>query len=283
MLIDTATRLVGIIGNPLKQSLSPVMQNSTLQKMGLNYVYLPFVIEPDQLESTIKAVRVLDIAGLNVTIPYKQMIIPWLDNLSEEARMCGAVNVIKNINGKITGYNTDGKGFLASLHEQEIPVKGKAVFIGAGGAARSVAYSLGANGIEHIDFLDIDKKQAAETAAWIKQKGFSSNGLLMNSDNFAQLSRDADFIINASPIGMHPGIDVSPVADLDQVKKDCTVCDLIYNPYTTRFLKMAEQLGLKTVKGLSMFVHQGALTLEIWTGIKPPLNFMKEAALNALK
>lgn len=282
-LIDTATKIVGLIGNPLIHSLSPIMQNLTLYRMGLNYVYLPFEVEPHQLDNVLKAVRVLDIRGLNVTIPFKQSVIPRLDALSDEAQACGAVNVIKNEKGILTGYNTDGKGFMASLNEQDIAVKGRAVFIGAGGATRAVACALAAGGIDHIDFMDINKERAVEMAQWLKERQCSSDGCQMEKAAFARLSRDADFIINASPVGMYPKIDSCPVDNLSDVPKTCVICDLIYNPCPTRFLRLGEELGLRTVSGLSMFVHQGALTLQIWTGLKPPLEYMKEVTLNALK
>lgn len=282
-MIDTATKIVGIIGNPLKHSLSPVMHNSTLYKMGLNYVYLPFEVEPHQLDDVLNAVRVLDIRGLNVTIPFKQMVISRLDALSDEARACGAVNVIKNEKGILKGYNTDGKGFIASLKEQGIAVKGRALFIGAGGATRAVACALAAAGIDHIDFMDLNEERASEMAQWLKERQCRSNGYPMDKTDFARLSRDANFIINASPVGMYPKIDSCPVENLSDVRKTCVLCDLVYNPCPTRFLTMGKQLGLRTVSGLSMFVHQGALTLEIWTGLKPPLEFMKEVAVNALK
>lgn len=282
-MIDTVTKIVGIIGNPLKQSLSPVMHNATLQKMGLNYIYLPFTIKPDQLDDLLTAVRVLNIRGLNVTIPFKQLILPRLDDLSDDARACGAVNVVKNVNGRLIGYNTDGRGFIASLNEQKIPIEGRAVFIGAGGAARSVACALATSGISHIDFLDINETRAVEMAESLKEKKWSCNGYSMDDARFAELSRNAEFIVNASPIGMYPGIDASPVPNLDGVSQNCVVCDLIYNPNPTRILMMGQKLGLRTVSGFSMFVHQGALTLEIWTGLKPPLGFMKEVAVDALQ
>jgi shikimate dehydrogenase len=281
--IDTATKLVGIIGNPLKQSLSPLMHNLTFQKMGLNYVYLPFSVEADQLSEVLTAVKVLKITGLNVTIPFKQSIIPFLDELSDQAKACGAVNVVKNSNGRLTGYNTDGQGFIASLAEQGLTVKGQALFIGAGGAARAVSSALAANGVTHIDFLDINESQAVEMAQWLQLHQCSSNGYAMTADRFAELSGQADFIINASPIGMYPYIDAAPVNGFKNVKPGCAICDLIYNPPITRFLSLGGQSGLKIVNGLAMFVHQGALSLEIWTGLKPPLDFMKEVAANGLK
>lgn len=259
------------------------MHNLTLQKMGLNYVYLPFPIRPDQLEDMLKAMRVLNLCGLNVTIPFKEMILKYLDQLSPLARDCGAVNVVKNDNGKLVGYNTDGLGFIASLQERGIPLKGRALFIGAGGAARAVAWALATNGISHLDFLDRDEARAREMAERLINRSYSAASHPMSRQSFADLSRQADFIINATPVGMFPGVNAAPVDNLDGVLEHCVICDLIYHPIRTLLLKMGEQKGLRTVSGVSMFVHQGALTLELWTGRKPPLDYMREVVLDALE
>lgn len=282
MVFNTETKITGIIGNPLKQSLSPLMHNLTFQQMNLNYVYLPFGIEPARLQEVSQAMRVLNIKGLNVTIPFKERIIPFIDNLSAEARICGAVNVVKNEDGRLTGYNTDGRGFIAGLAEKGISVRGRALFIGAGGAARSVACALAQNGITHIDFLDLDVDRATAMAIFLENLNCTAAGYIMNEHNFQELSSQADFIINASPLGMFPRIEAAPVANLDAVGKDCVLCDLIYNPCQTRFLLMGEKKGLRTISGASMFIHQGAFTLEIWTGLKPPVDFMREVVFNAL-
>ncbi|MGI5921014.1 MAG: shikimate dehydrogenase [Syntrophomonadaceae bacterium] len=283
MLIDTQTRVIGIIGNPLKQTLSPWMHNLTLRKLGLNYVYLPFEVSRESLSQVIAAVRTLNIKGLNVTIPFKEAVIPLLDDLSAEARASGAVNVICNDQGRLIGYNTDGRGFVASLAEKEIALRGRVLFIGAGGATRSVAYELACAGVTHIDFLDLDEKKAIEMASFIGSPDCSAAGHRMTSDNFTNLGHRADIIINASPVGMFPHTEQAPVASLDCVRDDTVICDLIYNPLNTRFLLMGQSRGLKTVSGVSMFVYQGAYTLEILTGVKPPVDFMKEVVLHKLK
>jgi shikimate dehydrogenase len=205
-----------------------------------------------------------------------------LDELSEEASACGAVNVIKNDNGHLTGYNTDGRGFIAGLREADVPLKGRALFIGAGGATRSTAFELARAGITHIDFLDTDNDRAVTMAGFIKSSTCSTSGNKMSEETFTDLSKFADIIVNASPVGMFPHIDSSPVTSLDMVRSNTVLCDLIYNPIKTRFLQMGQEKGLKTVGGFSMFVYQGAFTLEILTGIKPPVEYMKEVVLHQL-
>lgn len=283
MKIDKDTSILGIIGNPLKQTLSPLMHNLTLEKMGLNYVYLPFETARNNLTAVISAVRTLNIKGLNVTIPFKEEVIPLLDELSEEACACGAVNVIKNDNGHLTGYNTDGRGFIAGLREENVLIKGRALFIGAGGAARSTAFELARAGVTHIDFLDTNKERAEIMARFINSSaGCSTSANIMNEEAFAGLGKSADIIVNASPVGMFPRIDYSPVSSLDMITSNTVLCDLIYNPVKTKFLLMGKERGLKTIGGLSMFVYQGVFTLEILTGIKPPVQFMKEVVSHQL-
>ena len=140
--IDTDTRVLGLLGNPIKHSLSPLMHNAVFAEMGLNYAYLPFQVQEEQLKEAVTSIRGLSLKGVNVTIPFKEKVIPYLDELSEEAIACRAVNVICNQNGRLIGYNTDGKGFVRALKEENVAIKGRAVFIGAGGAARALAYEL---------------------------------------------------------------------------------------------------------------------------------------------
>jgi shikimate dehydrogenase len=284
MPINSDTSLLALFGNPLGHSLSPVMHNATLERMKLNYLYLPFEIFPDKLEEAIKAIIALNIRGVNVTIPYKEKVIPYLDDLSEEAAACGAVNLISNDKGRLVGYNTDGKAFVAALLEEGVSISGQAVIIGAGGAARAVAYELARQGIRQLDFLDIDYERAAGLAEFIAgSTGCRSSAGIMNEKEFAALSRLADIIVNCSPVGMHPFTEESPLNRIDSVGKNTVLCDLIYNPLETRFLRLGRERGLKTINGLGMFVHQGALSLQILLNVSPPFDYMKEVVLYQLR
>lgn len=281
MLITSQTQLIGIIGNPLGHSLSPRMHNSTLAKMGLNYVYLPLEVASDRLAEAVAGLRALNFKGVNVTIPYKKAVIPYLDELSPEALACGAVNLIKNEDGYLTGYNTDGRGFMASLAEEGVNLIKRVVLIGAGGAAQSLAYELTMAGAEQINILDLVEAKALELARFVETlPGGKADGARMNDDLFSSLSQSADLIINCSPVGMHPDIENTPIKFLNKVQPATVVYDLIYNPILTRFLSIAQANHLKTINGLAMLVHQGALTLKILTGATPPLNYMKEVVLN---
>ena len=282
MIINSKTIVIGLIGHPLGHSLSPLMHNSTLDKLGLNYIYLPFDVAPNDLGEAVAGLKALNIRGVNVTIPYKKAVIQYLDELSPEARACGAVNLIKNHNGRLTGYNTDGRGFMASLREEGVSSFKQVLIIGAGGAAQSLVYELTQSGAEQINILDIDHDKALELASFVNQlqKG-KGTGAKMDDELFISLSQKADLVVNCTPVGMSPHNEGIPVTSLSKVHPEAVVYDLIYNPLTTRFLAMAQERNLKTINGLSMLVHQGALTLGILTGVKPPVAFMKEVVLDS--
>ena len=280
-MINSQTLLIGIIGNPLEHSLSPRMHNLTLGKMGLNYLYLPLEVAPDRLKEAVVGLRALNFKGVNVTIPYKKAVIPYLDELSPEALACGAVNLIKNENGCLIGFNTDGRGFMSSLTEEGVgPIK-RALLIGAGGAAHSIAYELTMAGTEQLSILDLDPAKACDLARFVENlPGGQATGAQMSDELFNRLSQDSDLIINCTPVGMYPDIENTPIIALDNVRSTTVVYDLIYNPITTRLLSIAQVKNLKTINGLSMLVHQGALTLQILTGETPPIDYMKEVVLD---
>jgi len=275
--ISAKTQVLGLLGNPLGHSLSPLMHNAVFAAMGSDCVYLPFQVSPDRLAGALEGIRSFNLKGANVTIPFKEAVIPHLDDLSPIAADCGAVNVIKNDNGRLIGYNTDGPGFIAALREEAVKAEGSRVlFIGAGGAARSLAAVLRQERVSHIDFLDNDYERARSLAALIGANGnCSARGALMNEARFREISAGADIIINCSPVGMFPNIDQTPVSKLDAVDARTVLCDIIYNPLQTQLLKMGQAIGLKTINGLAMFVNQGALTLEILLGISPDREYMK--------
>jgi shikimate dehydrogenase len=257
------------------------MQNCAIERLGINYIYLPFEVLPERLGDAIAALRALNLGGINVTIPFKETVIPYLDDISPEAGACGAVNLIKNQHGRLTGYNTDGKGFMASLVDEGVSDIEKVLFIGAGGATRSLAYELALSGVSRMDFLDINLDKAQDLAVFVGQfHNCLATGSVMDEELFSNLSQDADLIINCTPMGMFPNIEVAPVSSLNKASQNAVVYDLVYNPFTTRFIAMAQARQLKTINGLSMLVHQGALSLEILTGVKPPITFMKEVVFN---
>ncbi len=258
---------MGIIGNPLEHSFSPLIYNTLFQKTGYNGVYLPFEVSGKEMKEVLSGLQVLGFVGWNVTMPFKEIVIPFLDELSDEVKICRSVNLIKNEDGKLTGYNTDGRGFAAALKDEDIHNCSRALFIGAGGAARSIACEMSRGGMVHADFMDIDQERAKQMADFIRSNtACTAAGGPVTSDELHQLAPLADIIVNCSPVGMFPYVDASPLDDLAMIKKETVIVDIIYNPSETKLLRMGKEAGLKTIGGLPMFIHQARLTLDILLG-----------------
>lgn len=285
VMINGDTSLMGMIGNPVRQSLSPVLHTLTMEKMGINGVYLVFKVEPDQVEAAVASVRALNMIGINVTKPYKQEVIKYLDKLSPEAEACQSVNVIKNENGTLVGYNTDGRGFLDGIINENVDVADKNILmIGAGGAAYSIAYELAISGVKGINIIARDMSKSRKMASMVNAvKSGVAMGYKLNDEEFEELSEQADIIINCTPLGMKPDIDRAPISTLKKVKPSAVVCDIIYNPSVTKFLAMAQERNLKTINGLPMLLYQGRLFLKTLTGKEPPISFMKEVLQDSLQ
>ncbi|MCK5434030.1 MAG: shikimate dehydrogenase [Dehalococcoidales bacterium] len=284
-VISGKTRLCGIIGDPIEHTMSPVMHNAAFRQMGIDYLYVPFKVKQEELAKAIDGVKALNIRGLNVTIPHKVAVIQFLDKLDHLAEKIGAVNTIVNDDGILTGYNTDGAGFLQALLEKRIESRGKnTVILGAGGASRAISFSLADRGA-HLVILNrrLELDWAEELASRISQT-FSKEveALELNRENLARVLDRADIVVNATSMGMTPDIDETPVTS-DLLKPDLTVFDIVYNPIKTRLLRESEAAGARTVSGLDMLVWQGALAFEKWTGLKAPIELMREEATKGLE
>ncbi|WP_456373815.1 shikimate dehydrogenase [Methanocaldococcus sp.] len=280
-MIDAKTKVVGLIGHPVEHSFSPIMHNAAFKDKGLNYVYLAFDVLPEKLKYVIDGAKALGIVGFNVTIPHKVEIIKYLDELDESAKLIGAVNTIKIENDKAVGYNTDGIGARLSLEEEIGKVKDKTILIlGAGGAARAVAFELAKDNNIIIANRTVEKaeKLAKEIAEKLNKKFGEEVKFSSLNNDFS----DVDIIINATPVGMYPNVDVEPIIKADQIKPDMVVMDLIYNPLETTLLKEAKKVGAKTINGLGMLIYQGVVAFKIWTGIEPNIEVMKNAIINTL-
>jgi shikimate dehydrogenase len=268
-MIDAQTQLYGVIGNPVRHSLSPVIHNGAFQRMGLNAAYLAF--EVNNLEEAVRGIRGLGIRGVSVTIPFKTQIIPFLDQLDEVAIKIQAVNTICNEGGKLTGYNTDWSGALGAL-EEKVDLTGKRVFLlGAGGAARAIAFGLKERGC-HVFIASRSPKKAAALAEEL--------GMVHRPFPFAG-RLDADVLVNATSAGMSPSDEESPVPK-EVLDKRITVMDIVYKPLKTKLLREAEERGCRTIDGLEMLARQGAAQVEIWTGKKPEIKEIKEDLRRAL-
>jgi shikimate dehydrogenase len=259
------------------------MHNAAFTALGLNFVYVPFLVTAEHLPAAVAAIRALGLAGVNVTIPHKEAVLPYLDELSREAGMIGAVNTIVNREGRLVGHNTDGRGFLKALTEQAgfDPAGKCALILGAGGAARSVAVELILAGVSRI-FLANRSPERAETIAGLLLKIVSADIMVVpwsekKEKLLAEAVACADLIVQTTPVGMHPAVEESVLFPFILLRPDQVVCDLIYNPPETKFLKSARLAGAKTVNGMGMMIYQGALAFTLWTGHPAPIAVMHKA------
>jgi shikimate dehydrogenase len=282
--VTANTRICGIIGDPVEHSLSPAMHNAAFNKLGLDYIYLPFHVTAKNLAGAVTGLKSLNFRGMNVTIPHKISVIPLLDELEPLAGKIGAVNTIVNDNGHLKGYNTDAGGFLKSLDEKGIDSAGKTIVIlGAGGVSRAVLFTLAERG---ADLIILNRSKEME---WAEKLGanisqFSKNKIRtmeLNNANLKSVLKTADILVNATSVGMSPNTDTLVPQEL--FRPELTVFDVIYNPVKTRLLEEAEKAGAVIIGGLDMLVWQGALAFELWTGVKAPHTTMKNTAAKLLE
>ncbi len=283
-VISGTTRLCGLIGDPVEHSMSPVMHNAAFRELGIDFLYVPFRVKKEELGQAIEGMRALNIKGLNVTIPHKVTVLQFLDKLDPLAEKIGAVNTIVNDDGVLTGYNTDASGFLQALRERGVEPEGKKVVIlGAGGASRAISFILADRGA-HLVILNrlLELDWAKELASKLSQIfTMEVKALELNRENLVGALGKADLLVNTTSVGMTPNIDDTPVTS-DLLKPGLIVFDIVYNPVKTRLLREAEAAGAKTVSGLDMLVWQGALAFEKWTGMKAPVELMREETVKVL-
>ncbi len=280
-MISGSTRLLGVIGDPVGHTSSPAMHNAAIAALGLDYVYAAFHVRPELLGRAMDGMRALNIAGLNVTVPHKQGVMEYMDEVSEEAVAIGAVNTVAYRDGRLVGHNTDAFGIVESLKRdggmEHLPAK--VVLLGAGGAARAILYALLQSArVEEILLLNRTVTKAESLARDLDSAGRVKVGP-MDAPGVA----DAGLLINSTSVGMHPHDGVSPLADASVLHADMLVADIVYKPLKTRLMEQAESAGARTINGLGMLAWQGARSFEIWTGITPPVDVMMAAALERVK
>ncbi|MFY9178129.1 MAG: shikimate dehydrogenase [Caldicoprobacterales bacterium] len=263
MKIAASTSCAAVIGHPISHSISPELHNRIYQALGLDIVYLAFNISKDNFAQAIKGLGALGFIGFNVTIPYKETIIPYLDSIDPAAAAIGAINTVKIDNGKLIGYNTDGLGFLDSLTINNIYCSNRRILIiGAGGSARAIGICLIEHNPREIIILNRRMDRSKQLALDINKFAKRSIAKAVNS-----VPEDVDIIINTTPLGMWPNVEQSPLEGYVFNSKT-VVCDIIYNPYMTTFLKRASGQGCLTVNGLGMLIGQGVKAIEIWADKK---------------
>lgn len=281
-------KALGIFGHPISHSFSPDMHNAGLKAVGLEnkYVYMPFDITPENLSDAINSIKVLDFRGLNITIPHKEEVISFLDEVDHQARLIGAVNVIVNDGGKLTGYNTDGIGFLRSMTEETgITPEGKKILIlGAGGASRAVAAALASGGAEEIIIANRSKEKALSVADMVKQMHTPVRVINISGQEMKEVIKEVHIIVNTTSVGMHPNIEDSPITEYASLlHRGQLVCDIIYNPVQTLLLKQAKEQGCKIMNGLGMLLYQGVEAFKLWTSVEAPVEVMGQVLEQKLR
>ncbi|WP_276956303.1 shikimate dehydrogenase [Methanobrevibacter woesei] len=272
-MIKGSTKVVGLIGEPVEHSFSPPMHNEAFKTLGLDYVYVPFNVSPNNLKSAIEGANSLNIQGLNVTIPHKINVINYLNELDPIAELIGAVNTIDFKNLK--GYNTDGIGCIRAI-EEVTKIKDKNIVVaGAGGAARAIVFYLAKYGAEEVNILNRNLKKAENLANDLLASNLISN---VNSSDILEISKfisDADILIDTTPVGMHPNISDEPIVKAEDIHEELVVNDIVYNPNETVLLKEAMKANAKVVYGIKMLLYQGAESFKIWTGREAPIDVME--------
>ena len=286
MQIDSKTILTGLFASPSAHSVSPIIHNNAFEKLGLNYVYLSFEVNKDNLKDAAQSIKTLNMRGVNLSMPNKKEVIQYLDEISETAKLSQSVNTIVNDNGILKGYSTDGKGFFKSLEEEKIFMKDKNITIlGTGGASIAIISQAVFEGIKNIFVFKRDKN-------WKEQKKILDNiasktncnielNSLEDKNILKRKIEESDLLINATSVGMKENI--SLIEDKSFFRKDLIVSDIIYNPSKTKLLQIAEKEGCKIINGIGMLLYQGALSFKLWTNKKMPVDYIKEIIFNYFK
>lgn len=286
LTITGKTKLLGIIGDPVGHSLSPVMQNKAIATLGLDYVYIPLPVKPENLAKALEGFKAIGLVGFNTTIPHKQNIIPFLTEITPNAAMIGAVNTIWSTEKGWKGTNTDIDGFIAPLKQikrdwsQVTPI-----ILGYGGAARAVVVGCAELGCPEIHILGRNQDKLDHFAQSWANTSLKASIKVHSDDKLLGLVSSTDFLINTTPVGMYPHVNECPLDSkmIEQIKPHTIAYDLIYTPRRTLFLQEAEKKGTIIIDGLEMLVQQGAKALEIWVQKPAPVEVMREALLDFLQ
>lgn len=262
--LNNATGLLAVIGDPVAHSRSPLLHNAMLARLGLNYIYLPVHVLRGRTAPWLDAAREAGFQGFNATMPHKTALVPLMDELSEDAARCGAVNTVRLREGRWQGFNTDGIGFLRAMEDAEIPVRGRKIAVlGAGGAVQSVALKLASAGAAEITVL---ARTVEKAEALVKMEPGIIRARPFSGAELNRAAADCDLLVNGTPLGM-AGVsgNFEDFSFLDALPPGAAVCDLIYSPLKTKLLQNAENMGHRAVNGLGMLIHQAICALELFT------------------
>ena len=269
-MITGKTNVVGIIGNPVEHSLSPLMHNAAFKHLDLDYVYVPFLVANNSLENAIKGAKSLNIKGLNVTIPHKTEVIKYLDSMDKSAELIGAVNTVKFEDDHAKGFNTDGIGAVKAIEEVSSVKNKKVVMLGAGGAARAVAFQILIDGAGSLVIANRTPENALNLQNELRDKLNADVKTIDFGEKLEKELKDADILINTTPIGMYPNVDQESLVKAEMMHSNLVVNDLVYNPLKTCLLKECEKANAAAVSGIKMLIYQGIESFKIWTGVYPP-------------
>ena len=294
------TKIVGVIGSPINHSRSPQMHNAAISKAGLDFVYVPFHVSADAIEQAINGFRSINVIGINVTLPHKQSVMPFLTSISREAQLIGAVNTLTFSDDGIHGENTDAPGFLRAMNENNIsiPIEKDVVVLGAGGSARAIVVALALAGVKAITIVNrtipkaialaeeltekIGKKYDDKNIKDVENKSevtFDTliNGMGFDDKHLPEAIMKCAMLVNTTSSGMD---EAQPLLiNQEWLQPETIVYDIVYTPPITKLLKAANEKGCSTIEGIGMLIHQGAIAFERWTGVEPCVNTMKNALL----
>lgn len=280
-MITGYTRIVGVMGAPVEHSRSPQMHNAALAKAGLDYVYVPFHVHPGDIASALEGFKALNVVGINVTLPHKEAVLPYLTSISREAALIGAVNTLSFRDGEIHGDNTDAEGFLRALQETEggdgeHRLFREVVVLGAGGAARAVVVALALAGAKRILIANRTTTKAVALAEEMQQKtNVTMHGVGLTDMRVDEAVRNSTLLVNTATASMDAAAPL--LIDNTVLSPHTFVYDIVYTPPVTPLMHAAAERGCKTLGGIGMLIHQGAIAFEKWTGIKPCLATLKDA------
>ena len=275
------TQRLGIIGYPIGHSISPIFQQAGLDHLGIDATYEKWEVTPEDVGDFVAGLRAPGTLGINITVPHKQAVIPFLDEVDEWATAAGAVNTIVNHDGHLTGHNTDGPGFLRALLVETgyDPSRTRALILGAGGAARGILLALVRGGVDSLVIANRTLERAETLAQLSSDNGVGSEAISLSGDALTEAAASANLIVNCTTMGMSHGPDEhgSPISAA-QIPATATVNDVVYTPLLTPILKEAAAAGATALGGLHMLVYQGVLSFQMWTGVDAPVDVMLAAA-----
>ena len=281
--IRGTTSVYCIIGHPIAHSLSPAIHNTAFKLYGMDAVFVAFDVKPAMLEEAVNGMRALGIKGFTVTIPHKERIVAYLDDVDHVARRIGAVNTVKNEDGKLIGYNTDVWGFLEPLKPFAGRLKGGSVLlVGAGGASRAIVYALKTLGVEKLFIANRTARRGKRLEEYALSLGMESKYIGFDEKRMNETAKNVDLIVNATPLGMH-GVGGSLPITSRYIDRNSIVYDIVYNPPETPLLAEARKAGATTISGVDMLVYQAAFAFEIWTGIRPDPKPLQDIVMQSLQ